>query len=106
MIDKGIADATLSDKWDHIISPGTRYFTCHYLKTFRSINISHKKIEILNLLVYIAPDETQDMCMEINDDVTECRYLKRFDSEIKTVRLSLTRTDLLMFFFLLIFVDI
>ena len=33
VIDKGIVDGTLSDKRDHIISPGTRYFTCHYLKT-------------------------------------------------------------------------
>ena len=99
MIDKGIADATLSEKWDHIISPETRYFT------FRSRNISHNKFEILHLLVYIAPDETQGMYVEINYDVTECQYSKRFDSEIKTVRLLLTRTDLL-FFFLLIFADI
>ena len=44
VIDKGIADGTLSDKWGHIISPGTRYFTCHYLKTVRSRNISYKKL--------------------------------------------------------------
>ena len=69
MTDKGIADGTLSDKWIHIMSPGTRYFTCHYLKTVRSINISYKKFEILTLVVYITPDETQDTYVEINDDM-------------------------------------
>ena len=69
VIDKGIAVGTLSDKWGHIMSPGTRYFTCHYLKTVRSINISYKKFEILTLVVYITPDETQDTYVEINDDM-------------------------------------
>ena len=69
VIDKGIADGTLSDKWGHIISPGTRYFTYHYLKTLRSRNISYKKFEILPLVVYITPDEIQDTYVEINDDM-------------------------------------
>ena len=34
VIGKGIADGTLSDKWGHIMSHGTRYFTCHYLKKY------------------------------------------------------------------------
>ena len=69
VIDKGIADGTLSDKWGYIISPGTRYFTCHYLKTVRSKNISCKKFEILPLVVHITPDEIQDTYVEINDDM-------------------------------------
>ena len=69
VIDKRIADGTLTDKWGHIISPGTRYFTCHYLKTVRSRNISCKKFEILPLVVYITPDEIQDTYVDISDDM-------------------------------------
>ena len=43
VIDKEIVDGTLSNKWGHIISPGTRYFTCHYLRLFYQ-EISHTKI--------------------------------------------------------------
>ena len=50
VIDKGIANDTRSDKWGHIISPGTRYFTGHYLKNVRPRNISHNKF---NLCLYI-----------------------------------------------------
>ena len=69
VIDKEIADGTLTDKWGHIISPKARYFTYHYIKTLRSRNISYKKFETLTLVVYITPDEIQGIYVEINDDM-------------------------------------
>ena len=96
VIDKGIAAVTLSDKWGHIILPGTRYFTCHYLKTVRSRNISYKKFEILPLVVYITPDEIQDTYVDISDDML--LNANTYNALIQKSKLSLTRTDLLMFF--------
>ena len=69
VIDKEIADGTLSDKCGHIISPRARYFTCHDLKTVQSRNISYKKFEILPFVVYVTPDEIQDTYAQINDDM-------------------------------------
>ena len=99
VIDKGIADGTLSDKWGYIISPGTRYFTCHYLKTVRSRNISYKKFEILALVVYITPDENQDAYVEIYDDMLlNANTYSALIQKSKQLRHSLTRTGLLMLF--------
>ena len=96
VIDKEIADGTVSDKCGHIISPGKRYFTCHYLKTVQSRNISYKKFEILPLVVYITPDEIQDTCAQINDDML--LNANTYNALIQKSKLSLTRADLLMFF--------
>ena len=69
IIHKGITDETLFDNWGHIVSPGSMYFTGHYLKIVRSRNISYKKFEMLPLIVYITPDEIHDNYVEINDDM-------------------------------------
>ena len=103
VIDKGIADGTLSDKRDHIISPGTRYFTCHYLKTSIKKYLIKKIGDLTFGRIYYTWWNSRYVCGDKWWYAIECQYLQRFDSEIKTFTNPHWLVDV---FFLLIFVDI
>ena len=69
VVSKGIADERLSDSWDRLILPKSRYFTGHYLKLARSRNILTKKFDLIPLTVYITPDEIYDSYIEIDENL-------------------------------------
>ena len=48
------------------------------------------------MVVYITPDEIQDTYVEVNDDML--LNANTYNALIQKSKLSLTRTDLLMFF--------
>ena len=70
VLSKGIADKRLKDQFGHVILPNEYYIKGMYTyKKTRSKHPKTKKFKVLNLDVYISPDEVFDHFLEIDDDL-------------------------------------
>ena len=69
MLPKGKADETLRDRYGNVILQGEYYLKGVYLQKARSKDSKKKKFSILDIDVYVRPDEVFETFVEINDDL-------------------------------------
>ena len=57
---KVVAEEDISDRYEHFVSKGMRYFQEHYLKAVRSWNSRFKKFSTISTRIVMRPDEIYD----------------------------------------------
>ena len=71
ILEKGVAEPSLSDIYGHVILPGEKYFKGHYLKIGRSRSVSMKQLVVLPSDIYLSPDEIYDAYVDINTNLLQ-----------------------------------
>ena len=72
IIENGLANEEMKDRFGHSLAPGQLYLKGNYLKLVRSRNISRKTFSLIPGAVLCNP-EVFDIFVDVDDDLIMCK---------------------------------